>query len=602
MRRPLVSTPTSGLAQSILGASVKYLLPRDFELSWHPESANDGQLVFRRNGIEKLRVRTSEEVLRRLSQLPRVFDAQLVVDTFGSAQLGKSALDVLVGRRLILALGDCLTTVNVIDADLRNLCNWEFASTSPTTIDLLVGDEISLSSSFPNFLARHPSPDLVGWIEVQYGRILFGPVRIAAEAMLPIKKKVHHSIRPRGIMLGLFIDAAPLVVRFLQEVFASERWYLWATSGFVLPLDWTVLSEPYKLQSMRLDGPPRSAPVSFWQAQLEDAGICSGAALTPKIAEQRAVGEARERYALSHRCSDDNSVSSLPLIEDHSNGLFFTYLANHGVSRLPEHRCTAINVADSTERLAVLEEWVYFFGTHSIANSNGAAFGYSIEDAIDAGRNEIIERHSFMASWLGIRCATKIDSSSLPTHVQLEESRISAACGVRFHWYLLRDTQSNWVVMCFACSDCAPFLSMGAACRRSLGEASSKAILEAVTTNVLWTSRIEKMGCRSFVDHGKRLCSEAPERVGLIEMGWIWAADAEGVAKVDCLLTRGESAPIDLALDRFFYVDITPPEYGRGRVVKVLHPDALPLPSSYRHLLQLGTQLKLEGIEPIPLT
>ncbi len=76
---------------------------------------------------------------------------------------------------------------------------------------------------------------------------------------------------------------------------------------------------------------------------------------------------------------------------------------------------------------------------------------------------------------------------------------------------------------------------------------------------------------------------------GKMRLRQLWRLSAGRVAVRDGPLNRS----------RFLFVDITPPLFGTGVVVKVLHPDAAPLPTCLAHLRVLERLLGVpEGEAP----
>jgi hypothetical protein len=263
-------------------------------------------------------------------------------------------------------------------------------------------------------------------------------------------------------------------------------------------------------------------------------------------------------------------------------------------------------VADPSLRLSVPASWLYFDGTPSVSNSNGAAYGHTTAEAVEAAKYEIIERHSFMSAWIGKCRGELLDRSCLPVETNWEANRISHSSRLQFQWVSISTGAGEVTVVCIAHSSIAPYVSFGAAHRPSFVEAANKALLEAVTCNLLWTSRIQQIGMHNFVARGFELgqstkCS--PLQIALIEMAWIWAVRKDALE--DCLniLTRS-TTPHAVPLDpsTFFYSDITPQAIDMGSVVKVIHPDALPLTSCFGHLTALSDILGASTPEPMPLT
>jgi YcaO cyclodehydratase, ATP-ad Mg2+-binding len=250
------------------------------------------------------------------------------------------------------------------------------------------------------------------------------------------------------------------------------------------------------------------------------------------------------------------------------------------------------------ETYSLPSSWLLFHGNPSIANSNGAAFAADQETAIQSAISEVIERHHFMSCWLRRSDAAPLEETTLTQELT---ARYLPERPVDLAWYILGTHFKLVSVLCVAYSPIAPYLSLGAGCRSNLKRAMAKALIEALATRMLWTSWIARVGRTEFCKTGDRYRQETdPLALGLFEMGYLWAADRDAPDRVAACLRRGEggTAPI-IAPDKFFYCDITPPAISQ-KVVKVIHADALPLPSCHAHLLALGRLVGEDNPMPIP--
>jgi ribosomal protein S12 methylthiotransferase accessory factor YcaO len=352
------------------------------------------------------------------------------------------------------------------------------------------------------------------------------------------------------------------------------------------------------VDKLRVGVPSPRPNLQFFQARVEDGAVCSGVHPDPTVAEAIAVAEAFERYALSLQTTA-TSNPELPTLERAAGVAIDYYRGLAGTSRA----AYTAHFVSGSQSVSIPPAWVTFSGDPSVANSNGAALGSTLDDAIDAGMREVVERHHFMSCWLGLSDATMPGPADVPVLNALVRRTLGHDSKLEITWYIL-GTHGTWTtVLCVATSAFAPYLSMGAACRNDLGAAAEKALIEAATTRLLWTSRISQMGRAAFCVRGEELARASPIEIGLLEMGWIWASDRNAGARVQTCLTRYSGRePRQLHADEFMYCDISPPGLGMQKVVKVLHPHALPLPSCYDHLLRLADLVRTDRPDPIPFT
>lgn len=536
------------------------------------------------------------DTLNALLNLSDPFCISDVESIFKSRSKAELLIDHLASNRVVIEEAHYVATVWITCAGGAELGCWRLRCTKPLDINLLYGEKAAVASSFEEFVRSRRDGSLVGVLTLSGDEVVLGPIRTKEEAVAPTVTALSETCIPASQMLPGFRRIAPVAMAELQRCIDSEAWYSLTARGMSFKLSWQEKATPYSVETVEMHMPTPGPRLSFWQARVENAVVCSGVDENRQRAEAIAIGEAFERYALTRGPSDRHDDSAEPM-EDCS-GILFDYFRALDNSNRGGPRVRVQSVYDCQKTYSLPSSWVLFHGKPSIANSNGTAFAADRETAIESAICEVIERHHFMSCWLRRSDAEPIDELALSQELTaryLPEKRVDLA------WYLLGTHFKLVSVLCVASSPIAPYLSLGAACRGTLKHAMSKALTEALTTRTLWTSQIAKIGRTEFCKTGDRYRNDTnPVSLGLIEMGHLWAADPNAPDKIAGFLTTGAGRAATITtLDKFFYCDITPPAISQ-KVVKVIHPDALPLPSCHAHLLALGRLVGEDNPMPLP--
>ena len=561
-------------------------------IEWNSEEkpAGPGVINFIRSGKVIVTLQASQQLCHFLDDIAQgnVRDQ--------SHPLFDKFIKFLQSRKILLSAGPCCAVVRIFLDGQTIFCCWELAAEKNLTIDILVGDEVSLMENFTNFLAARSAESLIGYIKVRAARMDLGPLRFPYEVQWPTTRSRYPLRYPSW--RERFTNAAHVVRELFDECLNTPRWYNLTAKGFTKSWIWQEASSPYHLETSLVTSPKDCAHLVFYQAQIEN-GIGSGGGVSDIAAdaEFQASCEAWERYCMAR--------PDLALKAEHGDnvvgkeGIYFDFLRTL-TTPIPKARpfCLATSL-DQRKTFLVPTQWVYFHNDTSPTNTSGTAFGSHFEEACLSARLELIERHLLMKVYLGLSGAQEIkvsldDFAFVKDFVQDKKRTI--------HWYNLGSANNANVVVCIVSSTTPPYASLGAAARFSIHDAARKALYEALAVDLLWSSKIGQFGPRQFLTMGQSFMDKSPSRIGLEEGAWIWAAMPDACAILHGIFHAGTPSTSNLSEENFLAIDMGENILPYGSVVKLLHPDALPLPSYYSHTLMLCNLLNAKHPLPLPMT
>jgi hypothetical protein len=119
---------------------------------------------------------------------------------------------------------------------------------------------------------------------------------------------------------------------------------------------------------------------------------------------------------------------------------------------------------------------------------------------------------------------------------------------------------------------------------------------------MLWAHELERIGPRRFCEIAHEITEQPPEKVGLVEGAWAWAGRQDSVERLQGILDGPDAGNIALEPESFLVIDVGRHVLDSGHVVKVMHPDALPLPSCHAQTRLLAEHLGVTVDLPVPLT
>jgi hypothetical protein len=561
------------------------------DVSWVTESA----------GLEVLTLRMAEGTLRSLVDLPDAFTLGAFARAMGDHPDALDLAEVLLDHRIMIRIPDGTVLVRIWHHETE--CQtWRLPSSIDFEIRLLAGTERTLVKEFSAFAARQPETAFVGPLVLRHRDVQLGPVRWPAEVEPLVTRTVRTEWIPAASERRLLKMSLPRVRNLLEECIAGGSWYALTTYGLVEEYRYGPELITYEVNH----SPPAPAHIRlcYFEASVEDGGVGSGTGRDAPTARAVAIGEAWERYALNRRDLAIAPPDSLPRISTFA-GIHFTYLGHLAPDLSdPFDSCAVTAVNGARAAAAAPTAWIYTYGSPSAANSNGAAYGETLADAIESGFREVIERDLLMRVWLGLAGSRELDDAELLDTKASHWRFLAAEQGLNASWYRLDSgTNPNYVVVvCAAYGGAAPFVSVGAACRSSLGAAVEKAFFEAAGVRTLWSGEIQRWGRKGFCDRGRLFASEDDIEYDLVKMGWRWAADPAAPEAMHERFTAPLPPADPIEPEKAWYADATPPTLRAGFVAKVVHGDALPLPSCYAHLKILARLLGITEPLAIPLT
>ena len=581
-------------------------------VEWTSEERTEktSSLVFHRDSVAILKLDVSNDVITFLSNyMP---DLQQIVSTSASnsdpakavgnfeenPQVAAFLALLRKHRILVPAENDSKGATVTLYADPQTVIEtWHLESERPIAIDILVGDEARLNKHYEIFASGRTAGHLVSFIKIYTDMIEVGPVRFPYEKAAPTTRTsnpLHYSAWPQRLQ-----QARGLLKDFFLDAVTSTKWHSLTTRGSRMAFTWEEAKAPYRVVATPMSQLTECVPFFHWRAQVEGESGAGGVGSSIVTAEYSATCEAWERYCLAR---PDLAVSA-----DHLTGgdirsvpgVYFDYLRK--LSK-PIKRAPAFTEGWSLtdhRPLKVPTEWMHFNGHNSVSNSSGAAFGSSTLDAVFGAKIEVVERHLLMQTYLQISKAREFVPEDGVIDTNIKE--FLRTRGRRARFYDLGVCNDISGVVCVIGSDLPPYASIGCSGKSSRDDAVTKALYEAIVTDSQWSRRIEQYGPKRFVEMGKGYLQANPNSVGFEESAWHWAAMEDAEERLHRRFHTGEPMVGALAEDSFVAVDIGKNIVQRGVVVKVIHPDALPLPSCFAHARALFDLLNLSETLTIPM-
>lgn len=346
--------------------------------------------------------------------------------------------------------------------------------------------------------------------------------------------------------------------------------------------------------------PEGVVPLHYRQAAIDGERCGFGVAATARQAGVSARGEAWERHALLRPdlARPEPQAARLPSWSD-TPGLLVDFLRDAApLSRARYPALTDRVVRRCTGGAAAgVFPWPWIYpDTSPAANSNGAASGPTLARALVSARLEVIERDTLLRAWYGLAASRPIEPSE-GAHASLRTLRGKAdAVGLGARWFVL-GSGPVWTVACVLSGTRAPHLGLGSAAHTSIREAATKAFLEAAGSHLGHVMAHRELGARGYTRHAVRLADRAPERFHRTYFEAFWAAQPVEAAREMARRfsqPRGQAIP-RLHPSRFHWLDLTTRDASRRHVVKVVHPDAVPLPNTMAQVRLLEDLLGARG-------
>jgi hypothetical protein len=506
-------------------------------------------------------------------------------------------LRLLEDRRIVQRAPEARAAVSFYTAceTLMDACH--LPSARPVAIDLLVGDEATLQAAFPAFVAARARPTLVATVAIHADRLEIGPLRLPDETAAPVTRAPMAQHYPAWReRLGYALGA---VREVLAQACQGPAWFSLSARGVRMTWRWEEADAPYVVESAPLTPPPGCIDLAYARASLEGGLVSGGTAESAAEADLAARCEAWERFCMSRADlgapADDDARDAF----DDLPGVAVRFLRDltHPLRGGPE-ACAGWFLADERP-CRVPARYVYFQDHPSaVTNTSGAAYGATLADAVDSGRLELIERHALLRAYLQGVHGREVPAAELDGSVQ---ALVTRAPRHRPRFYHLSRGAGVDVVVCVLTASTPPFVSLGAAARRSVSAAARKAFFEAAALDVDYATQLERTGPRAFLERARAWRDAPPHTVGLVEGAWVWAGMPEGAALLHGIF-GGADAPANERLDPggFVVVELGTRIVPDAHVVKVLHPDALPLPSYHAHALHLAGLLGVPPPLPMP--
>lgn len=345
-----------------------------------------------------------------------------------------------------------------------------------------------------------------------------------------------------------------------------------------------------------LDG---TIPLHAFVAAIDDEWLGFGIGNAAADAEPAARGEALERLGMlrpdlarTERRSP-RTVAPVP-----ARGFLFECLRDFAADNGPRGGSPPDRLMRDprTHRLrgSVPAAWLYTAASPA-ANSNGVAFGRTLADALAGAQHELVERDRLLRAWYGRLPSHRVTASAVDALGLAPWRDLARASGLTVRWFVL-GTDRTPTVACVLHGDRAPHLGLGSATRATLADAAVKAFVEAAGSHLANVGMQVERGPSHFT--AARIEAQGPPASfhrRLFEA--YWAAEApEAAAEIAARFSRPRiSRRAPLAAPGFAWVDLTPRPIERGRVVKVLHPDAVPLPNTMAQVQALEHRLGVRG-------
>lgn len=339
--------------------------------------------------------------------------------------------------------------------------------------------------------------------------------------------------------------------------------------------------------------------LEYHLASIDGAPAGFGVGTTARSARARARGEALETRALSTPALARPGATATRDSVERWEGLYAAYMRSAAPLTVRPGAAGASLLVKPLHSGAPWRcmpgAWAYLAGS-AATNSNGVAFAATLGAARRAAMFELIERDTLLRAWYGLVRSRPLSRTerALPAlaghgvRVQRE--------GLSVRWFVL-GTGRPVTVACVIYGTRSPQLGLGSATRDSLDLAATKAFLEAAGSCVGHAAAFDALGPRRFSRFVAGLRERSAERLHRRHFEALWATTpAESAAIIAARFSRSrlDSSP-RLRTDGYHWIDMTPRDMDRGRVVKVIHPDAAPLPNTLAQVRLLERLLRVRG-------
>jgi hypothetical protein len=358
----------------------------------------------------------------------------------------------------------------------------------------------------------------------------------------------------------------------------------------------------HRKHARRFEAGPRSRPIplAYVASAIEGDWLGFGVSDQRRVAQTRARCEAVERFALFHpeatRARALHGSASL----ERAPGLMFEYFRTvapaEGAGALRDRFRVARCVADPHVRRLVPVEWIYI-GSSPAANTNGSAFGKTLAAAIDSARRELIERDLLLRAWYGLARSRELTARERSSPVLARWHAAARENGLAARWFLLGRPGALVTVVCVLGGTAPPHFGSGSSTGPSLVRAAEKAFFEAAGSHAAHVEAARRAGPGRFVRRSLARAAGDPAKFRLLTFEAFWAARMpRAMTEVCARFNRPRlPAPPSLRLRRFLFVDVTPEHFRGGRVVKVFHEGAVPLPNRMAQVIALERLLGVGG-------
>ncbi len=368
--------------------------------------------------------------------------------------------------------------------------------------------------------------------------------------------------------------------------------------GLVHPV--TAGAAQLRTEPVVLDGPSGIMPLAYYQTALDGDPCGFGVSASPRLAAASANGEAWERRGLLRPDLTRREAHPPGLVAcAGSPGLLFDFLrAAAPLSGLwypaVQTRVVRRDAAGTPVGLCP-GEWIYPDAS-AASNSNGVASGPDLSHALTAARLELVERDALLRAWYGLVPSRPLEPGVRSLGPLLEWRRLAAAAGLDARWFVL-GTGRIRTVACVVSGSRRPHLGLGSAARPSLLAAASKAFLEAAGSHLGHVLAHRQLGSRTYARMARGLTARATADFHRNTFEAFWAALPRDAVRVITERFSRPAAPSRhaLATARFRWLELTPRDSRRRRVVKVFHPDAMPLPNTMAQVRLLEALLGVRG-------
>ena len=538
-----------------------------------------------------------------LRSLPTAFDAATFRRSLGDDHAADLVLRHLKRRGLVEVLGGPQSRVRIEGPAGRELADWSIDTGGRArAVDLLLGDDVTLAATFGAFAVSRPRGHLAGWIRFGPGEVEVGPL-VAPSAAAPFVARRHPRPEiPAACVEARFAEVSGALRSLLRRVLRARK----VPAGTAhLEMDWSVESCVWRVTSSYDALPAGAIALAYADASIDER--VDGWGITPDAFASATIAraEALERFALRRRDLARRVPEAVRLTSlAGARGLAFDYFRALSRDAASHTVCVARPEQRRGKSHTVPLDWIYFSPSPGIANSNGAAFGPTLAAAIGSGRREVVERDLVIRAWYGLRPSRELLERETASP-RIERWRSGARDrGLDAHWFLLGDRAPGGceraTVYCVLASPRPPYISTGSATRPDLLAAVEKAFFEAAGCHLSYLQLIADVGLRAFVRRALKRLSGDPRAMMLQHYGEDLGR-AEGRVCGNCGATRpaawqrGTSAQQEPLLVRRHHSTAL----RNGVVVKVLHPDAAPLPTCLAHLRVLERLLGVpEGEAP----